>query len=394
MTNSIHGIECGWVKMSGKHIRNVLATNGKDSKLYDSILEHISSLPEVEKAVLRDSFQSWEAEGIVNSLDYDKNIAHAIWSQTHSPKFKEWFGDSKVVDENGEPLLVYHGSTVKGIREFEAKYPAKNADILGTKAGLFFTDHEPYAKEVKQNDTVYPVFLHMDNPDLEDREEIDHITAEQSSERGYDGLIGTDYGQTEGKTYVVFDKNQIKSLFNQGGYSKEKGEYDTSINYQTERIANADYEDFSKRKVALEAKGAKDVQLQGTLHEGTIRYIADPNNIYFQKSNEKTLPSKANPATVAEYEEFLKRKGVPIITTGILDKDGKPIPAKNAVDLAQNLVYIVDGEKPTALGEETFHYGSRIIQAHDPKLWKEMMNRVGNYKLYGDIVDLYKNDKK
>lgn len=27
-----------------------------------------------------------------------------------TPEFKEWFGDSKVVDENGDPLVVYHGS--------------------------------------------------------------------------------------------------------------------------------------------------------------------------------------------------------------------------------------------------------------------------------------------
>ena len=26
--------------------------------------------------------------------------------------FKNWFADSKVVDENGQPLVCYHGSTV------------------------------------------------------------------------------------------------------------------------------------------------------------------------------------------------------------------------------------------------------------------------------------------
>lgn len=32
-------------------------------------------------------------------------------SATDSPAFREWFGDSKVVDENGDPLVVYHGTT-------------------------------------------------------------------------------------------------------------------------------------------------------------------------------------------------------------------------------------------------------------------------------------------
>jgi hypothetical protein len=30
--------------------------------------------------------------------------------QTSTPAFKKWFGDSKVVDENGKPLVVYHGT--------------------------------------------------------------------------------------------------------------------------------------------------------------------------------------------------------------------------------------------------------------------------------------------
>ena len=28
---------------------------------------------------------------------------------TDTPEFKKWFGDSKVVDDNGKPLVVYHG---------------------------------------------------------------------------------------------------------------------------------------------------------------------------------------------------------------------------------------------------------------------------------------------
>ena len=32
-------------------------------------------------------------------------------SVTDTPAFKRWFGDSKVVDENGNPMVVYHGTT-------------------------------------------------------------------------------------------------------------------------------------------------------------------------------------------------------------------------------------------------------------------------------------------
>lgn len=38
--------------------------------------------------------------------------AAKLWQEkgTDSPYFKKWFGKSKVVDENGEPLVVYHGT--------------------------------------------------------------------------------------------------------------------------------------------------------------------------------------------------------------------------------------------------------------------------------------------
>lgn len=48
----------------------------------------------------------------------DTNLTEKQWLQVRTPQFKAWFGDwendpenaSKVVDENGEPLVVYHGS--------------------------------------------------------------------------------------------------------------------------------------------------------------------------------------------------------------------------------------------------------------------------------------------
>lgn len=41
---------------------------------------------------------------------------------TDTPEFKRWFGNSKVVDANGEPLVVYHGST-RDYDTFSLTYP-------------------------------------------------------------------------------------------------------------------------------------------------------------------------------------------------------------------------------------------------------------------------------
>jgi hypothetical protein len=47
---------------------------------------------------------------------------------TQTPRFKKWFGDSKVVDADGNPLVVYHGTTF-GIEKFlTPSFFAENAD--------------------------------------------------------------------------------------------------------------------------------------------------------------------------------------------------------------------------------------------------------------------------
>lgn len=86
---------------------------------------------------------------------------------TESQAFKEWFGDSKVVDENGKPLVVYHG-TLNDFNEFadydigkpltwdvikndkgeDAVWMATNRrrGIIFKKDGAYILDAKPAAK--------------------------------------------------------------------------------------------------------------------------------------------------------------------------------------------------------------------------------------------------------
>jgi hypothetical protein len=86
----------------------------------------------------------------------------------HTPAFKSWFGDwehspetaSKVVDEAGKPLVVYHGSGHYGFNEFSSKkFPHS--------AGFFARD--PHIAKICTNNAapgsgVYRVFLNLKNP--------------------------------------------------------------------------------------------------------------------------------------------------------------------------------------------------------------------------------------
>lgn len=72
----------------------------------------------------------------------DTNLNERQWVQVRTKSFKNWFGDweknpensSKVVDDNGEPMVVYHG-TNNEFNTFETGH--------GTKGkGFFFTNNK------------------------------------------------------------------------------------------------------------------------------------------------------------------------------------------------------------------------------------------------------------
>ena len=71
------------------------------------------------------------------------------WLQVRTPSFKKWFGDwendpqnaSKVVDENGEPLVVYHGSP-KMFDVFDFNKLGQHGAINANKGFCFVTNKE------------------------------------------------------------------------------------------------------------------------------------------------------------------------------------------------------------------------------------------------------------
>ena len=63
-------------------------------------------------------------EGKVSKNDSLFQVAPNVESQ----EFKNWFGNSKVVDESGKPLMVYHGSPSAGFESFEGNYIFTTSD--------------------------------------------------------------------------------------------------------------------------------------------------------------------------------------------------------------------------------------------------------------------------
>ena len=70
-----------------------------------------------KKHRVKDFDAHYSSDNLVVSDEYQEEEhprdMHGKWTsgdQTESPAFKSWFGESKIVDEHGKPLVVYHGT--------------------------------------------------------------------------------------------------------------------------------------------------------------------------------------------------------------------------------------------------------------------------------------------
>lgn len=156
--------------------------------------------------------------------------------------FWKWFGDSKVVDEEGRPLVVYHG-TASDFGSFSKSADSKHIEL----PGFFFSPDAEIAnrfsesasrKEFRDSDgyiagyegsNVLPVYLSIQ--DMADISLDDAVTGKMTSskvvrealndakENGADGAVIRGWSDGSGETqYVAFSPTQIKSINNRGTF--------------------------------------------------------------------------------------------------------------------------------------------------------------------------------
>ncbi|MBQ1983252.1 MAG: hypothetical protein II232_01320, partial [Spirochaetaceae bacterium] len=213
----------------------------------------------------------------------DTNLTEKQWLQVRTPQFKAWFGDwendpenaSKVVDKNGEPLVVYHGTLFSNFNVFD---PSNGISFFTpTKEQAMSFGGRENAKyiydEVTGNEDpgVFSCFLNIRNPKVVDfhgltfngentetGESEDLFTDEEAfkaKDEGFDGTKFTNihYDWSENfnievtdeniinDEFVVFSPNQIKSATdNSGEFSSDN----PSILFQNTKLPKDVIDDF------------------------------------------------------------------------------------------------------------------------------------------------------
>ena len=249
------------VKIDGEDYTAKIVVGVKNGKTY---YDH--RLTKIEKGSLLDSLN-----GLSNSVaekqqtsftGKDSKLLSIL--QTNS---------SKVVDKNGEPMVVYHGTLADGLRQF-------STDFIGSRysydeKGFFFISNRKIADDyavsefdASRRGEVIDAYVSLGNPLVvnsewcrknglgsnvfKDNDVIEFwdnyqsLIVEESEQN--DGVIVTD-GETS--MVVAFFPNQIKSATgNNGNFSTTEDD----ILYRTVFGGNSGYVGYSMSKRAAEAK--------------------------------------------------------------------------------------------------------------------------------------------
>lgn len=203
-----------------------------------------------------------------SSAPISLNIPASVIFERQIPSdttFDAWFGNSKVVDADGKPLVVYHGTSKPAFDRF--KLPGNNG--TGGNAIFFATNPDDASNFARFGGHVLPCYVRMENPfDYNNPEHIDRLAVfiEKNFSKIFSGAL---YGpqtairylrngdfsilekptvrawmrrnkfdgfwtreQTWGKpTLAVFDPHQIKSaVSNTGMYNRDDPRISEGIN--------------------------------------------------------------------------------------------------------------------------------------------------------------------
>ena len=293
--------------------------NSRNKEDYDTFIKNQKELDDIKKKAIKNGTFMKAPNG------NPTNLTEQQWLQVRTKAFKDWFGDwqndpknaSKVVDENGEPLVVYHGGA-RDINIFKfpnnkakisfdstknlkwakregyiisekdlAKYNAGEEIEVTKPVGVYFAadkvvSRSYFGRRNKKDNELYATFLNIKDPYIinkEGRQMSDDATTvkdlQKAKDDNKDGVIiknVKDYGPNDKERinpetnefadnpttdYIVFNSNQIKSATdNNGDFSKDNADidYDT-VNNSSDKESTIIYTPKGKKPQTYTIRG-------------------------------------------------------------------------------------------------------------------------------------------
>ena len=293
-----------------------------------------------------------------------------------TPEFKAFFGESKVVDEKGEPLVVYHGSVEPNLQRFDL---SKAVEVEG---GLFFSSDRDVAEQYsferaygeivgEEQGSVVEAFLSLQNPKevplKPGQVVVDAVQMgreiKAAKAAGHDGLILRNIDDSvEGDgpladVFVAFEPTQIKSVNNRGTFDPN----DPNILRQ-ESAATPEFFSALRREIeslntkASSVSGWKQA-LTGLVKKGKIK----------QEEIEWTglvdwLNLQEGKVTREQVVEFLQGNGVQVETVTL---GGEADAAQQRLEEANRALslHLTSGEGLSS--REANDYGIDVVQEND-----------------------------
>jgi ribosomal protein S18 acetylase RimI-like enzyme len=287
------------------------------------------STPEAELSAIRKQYEN-TPQWLKAPNGKATNLNERQWLQVRTPSFLRWFGDwendpknaSKVVDENGEPMVVYHGTggdVFEPITEFaqnhdmnmpigykkEASFFAKESDVASDYA--MSAEYTGYSLD-GMGANVYPVFLNIRN--------ITEIDAKGKGGNGRGGALEKAFSQSQKENSDGFVVKNVKDspeyIFNE----KNTGDYpfaDRDLGQIKSKI-QTNYAVFSPTQIK-----------SATANIGTF----DPNNADIRYS----LAPKTKAGRISQIDEAIAQikaaQSSPKVlanqvATAFLNSNGKP----------------------------------------------------------------------
>ena len=203
----------------------------------------------------------------------NSNLNERQWLQVRTKAFKDWFGDwendsknaSKVVDENGEPLVVYHNTPFEFNGIFDMDHKSRimpwisepfghvgtqetASTIKGTQFALFLNVKNPLETPDFVHETVSSMLSELYKQGIISREKYSSLRGISNSELralmlslGYDGTKYKNKAEGGGISYSFIDPNQIKSATdNIGTFSRTNNDITTFTTPQGETYGFVD----------------------------------------------------------------------------------------------------------------------------------------------------------